>query len=435
MGRYFYPSATDALSAKKQFLREHGYKIPHCFKNSWGSGYVLFDSKSDVNSWYKEHTGEFFYKEEYEPGTIFTKQDAYNEIEKSYGSQINDVLRSRDISLPKLALGLPFTYGNSMFLKFVRSSDESDIERKFYIHYDAFIIDASSSVSTYSLRDQVKAIIYSHFYNSYFKKRIEGSAQEIERRETAKRAAIAERDRIEKERQREQQRLAQERIRKQRVQQEETKPKINSFTISSNPCFVGDHVVLKWDTQNCDKLYLNGQLQSPNYKTKTIKYNNPGSKKLTLRAVKGLQEVSDTLYISVISRSKVNQEKQKKGGSTEVHNKPWSASLDIKEKAEDLKKDLKIKFGLSCLILSIIISTLILIWLPSSKGENTTIFQEIFSHTFIEILQVLLGIVALYFLVYIILSFLCAILVIPLNERRVKKWKKRNPEDPRSRYL
>ncbi|MBD5184824.1 MAG: hypothetical protein HDS97_08060 [Bacteroidales bacterium] len=435
MGRYFYPSASDALSAKKQFLREHGYKIPHCFKNSWGSGYVLFDSKSDVNSWYKEHTGEFFYKEEYESGTIFTKQDAYREIDKSYGEQIEEVIRLRDFSFPKLALGLPSIFGNRMFLKFVLSSNESDIEGKFYIHYDAFIIDASKSVSTSSLRDRIKDIIYKHFYNSYFKKRIEGSAQELERRDRAKRAAMAERDRIEKERKCEQQRLEQERIRKQREQQEESKPKINSLTISSNPCFVGENVVLKWDTQNCDKVYLNGQLQSPNYKTKTIKYNNSGSKKLTLRVVKGLQEVSDTLYISVISRNKVNQEKQKTVGSTEGDKKSWSEILDIKEKAEDLKRDLKIKFELPCLVLSVIIGTLILIWLPSHKGENTTIFSEMFSHPFLETLQVLLGIVGLYFIIYIILLVLFAILLSPLNERRIRKWKKRHPKDPRSIYL
>lgn len=70
MGIYFYPSASDALSAKKMFLREHGYRNPHCSQNTWGTGYVLFDSKTDVNNWYKEHIGEAFYKEEYEPGTI-----------------------------------------------------------------------------------------------------------------------------------------------------------------------------------------------------------------------------------------------------------------------------------------------------------------------------------------------------------------------------
>lgn len=142
MGRYFYPSAPDALSAKKMFLREHGYRIPQCFRNMWGSGFVLFDSKADVNSWYKEHTGEPFYKEEYESGTVFTKQDAYREIDGSYGSQIEEVLRQRDFSLSTLAMGLPSSFGNRMFFQFVRSSDEADIERKFYIHYDAFILDA-----------------------------------------------------------------------------------------------------------------------------------------------------------------------------------------------------------------------------------------------------------------------------------------------------
>lgn len=215
MGRYFYPSATDALSAKKMFLREHGYKIPHCFKNTWGSGFVLFDSKADVNSWYKEHTGEAFYKEEYEPGTIFTKQDAYKEIDRAYGSQIEEVLRSRDFSLSTLALGLPSTFGNRMFLKFVQSSDESDIERKFYIHYDPFILDANSCISDSYLKDQIKTIIYKAFYNSRFKNRIEGSTQELNRRESAQRTIIAEPERIEKEKIRKHILLEQERIQKQ----------------------------------------------------------------------------------------------------------------------------------------------------------------------------------------------------------------------------
>ena len=81
MGRYYYPNATDALDAKKQFLREHHYKISHCFKNTWGTGYVLFDTKEEVNQWHKEHTGLYFYKEEYEPGTTFTETDAMKEIE------------------------------------------------------------------------------------------------------------------------------------------------------------------------------------------------------------------------------------------------------------------------------------------------------------------------------------------------------------------
>jgi len=128
MGRYFYPTATDALSAKKMFLREHGYRIGHCFQNTWGTGYVLFDSKSDVNAWYKEHTGRYFYTDEYEPGTIFTKEDAYNEIEQTYGSEIDAALSRRDKSLPILALGLPSAFSNKIIIKFAKSSEEQDIE-------------------------------------------------------------------------------------------------------------------------------------------------------------------------------------------------------------------------------------------------------------------------------------------------------------------
>lgn len=53
MGRYYYPNENDALSAKIQFLREHHYMIKHCFRNTWGTGFVLFDTKEDVNEWYK----------------------------------------------------------------------------------------------------------------------------------------------------------------------------------------------------------------------------------------------------------------------------------------------------------------------------------------------------------------------------------------------
>lgn len=54
MARYYYPDANDVLSAKIQFLKEHHYKINHCFKNTWGKGYVLFDTKAEVNEWYKD---------------------------------------------------------------------------------------------------------------------------------------------------------------------------------------------------------------------------------------------------------------------------------------------------------------------------------------------------------------------------------------------
>lgn len=49
MGRYYYPNATNALEVKIQFLREHRYKIAHCFHNTWGTGYVLFDTRKEVN--------------------------------------------------------------------------------------------------------------------------------------------------------------------------------------------------------------------------------------------------------------------------------------------------------------------------------------------------------------------------------------------------
>ena len=68
MGRYYYPEAETALDAKKNFLRQHHYRIAHCFYNTWGKGYVLFDTRKEVNVWWKEHTGEIFYKDENENG-------------------------------------------------------------------------------------------------------------------------------------------------------------------------------------------------------------------------------------------------------------------------------------------------------------------------------------------------------------------------------
>ncbi len=70
MGRYYYPDATNALDAKIQFLREHHYKIRHCFMNDGGKGYVLFDTRVDVNEWYKEVHGRVFYKDERENGAF-----------------------------------------------------------------------------------------------------------------------------------------------------------------------------------------------------------------------------------------------------------------------------------------------------------------------------------------------------------------------------
>lgn len=129
MGRYYYPNEKDALSAKIKFLKEHHYKIKHCFRNIGGTGFVLFDTKEDVNEWHKEHSGRPFYTEVYEKGTKFTESDAINEIEKSYGSIVDQALSNREMFLPVLAIGLPSSsaFGNSMLLKFVKSTDEDDI--------------------------------------------------------------------------------------------------------------------------------------------------------------------------------------------------------------------------------------------------------------------------------------------------------------------
>lgn len=177
MGRYYYPNAIDALDAKKQFLREHHYRIGHCFKNTWGKGYVLFDTKAEVNAWYKEHTGSYFYTEEYEPGTLFTKTDAIKEIESSYGCTIDNALRNRDYSMPILAIGLPSSsaFGNSLLLKFSRSTDENDIEWRFYVHYNARILNVSSYMTNSELRNKIVNLLYEYFYDNRFKKRIEGS--------------------------------------------------------------------------------------------------------------------------------------------------------------------------------------------------------------------------------------------------------------------
>ncbi|MBQ5594204.1 MAG: hypothetical protein IIU78_00695 [Alistipes sp.] len=126
---------------------------------------------------YKEHTGRYFNNTEYEPKTIFTEADAFKEIEDRYGNVIDDTLSLRDYSMPVLAIGLPFSvFGNRMFLKFVKSSDEDDIEWRFYYHYSGFCLDVLSKDNA-SIRRIIIKIIYDHFYEYRFKKRIEGSSQ------------------------------------------------------------------------------------------------------------------------------------------------------------------------------------------------------------------------------------------------------------------
>lgn len=174
--RYYYPEALDALTAKKQFLKEHHYYAKHCFQNTWDKGYVIFDSKEEVNLWWKEHTGRYFYTEEYEPGTIFTEQDAIKEIESSYGKSIDDTLASRDYTLPILAVGLPSSsaFGNKLFLKFSKSVEEDDITWRFYTHYIPLCLKVENINNT-NLKQSLILHLFRYFYNDRFKKRIEGS--------------------------------------------------------------------------------------------------------------------------------------------------------------------------------------------------------------------------------------------------------------------
>ena len=174
--RYYYSDAHDALSAKTQFLKEYHRYAKHCFQNTWGKGYVIFDTKEDVNLWLKEHTGRYFYREEYEPGTIFTESDAVREVEGSYGKLIDEILSLRDNTLPILALGLPSpsAFGNRLFLKFSKSEAEEDITWRFYTNYIAVCLQVDN-VSNTDLRRRLIRMLYGHFYEHRFKKRIEGS--------------------------------------------------------------------------------------------------------------------------------------------------------------------------------------------------------------------------------------------------------------------
>ena len=172
--RYHYPNASDALTAKKQFFKEHHYDAKHCFQNTWGTGYMLFDTKEDVNLWYKEHTGRYFYNAEYEQGTTFTESDAIKEIENWYGKSIDETLSARDYTLPILAIGLPTAFSGRLFLKFSKSVEEKDIERRFYIHYLPVCLKVLN-INNVDLRKKLIQLLYEHFYEDRFKKRIEGS--------------------------------------------------------------------------------------------------------------------------------------------------------------------------------------------------------------------------------------------------------------------
>ncbi len=174
--RYYYPDAPDGFSAKKQFLREYHYYARHCFQNIWGTGYIIFDSKEEVNLWWKEHTGGYFYTEEYEPGTKFTEKDAIKEIEEWYGKTIDETLLSRDYTLPILAIGFPSptAFSKRLFLRFSKSVEEEDIAWRFYVHYIPMCLDVTN-ITNEDLRRKLIRIIYDYFYENRFKKRIEGS--------------------------------------------------------------------------------------------------------------------------------------------------------------------------------------------------------------------------------------------------------------------
>ena len=103
-------------------------------------------------------------------GDAITDPDAIKVIENTYGNLIDECLKNRDYSMPVLAIGLPFSvFGNRMVLKFVKSSDENDIEWRFYYHYSGFCLNVLSKDNA-SIRRRIIKIIYDHFYESRFKK-------------------------------------------------------------------------------------------------------------------------------------------------------------------------------------------------------------------------------------------------------------------------
>lgn len=176
MGRYYYPEAKDSLDAKIQFTREHHYRINHCFQNTWGKGYVLFDTKADVNEWHKEHTGRPFYMDVYEPGTVFREEDAYKEIRQRYGETINRALSNRTSATIYLNLFLPSStaFGSNIGLYF--SSELPELTDSDLYH-DPFFEGTYkvASLSNSEIEHQLVRKLYKFFYNSRFKERIEGT--------------------------------------------------------------------------------------------------------------------------------------------------------------------------------------------------------------------------------------------------------------------
>lgn len=179
MGRYYYPNAQTSFDVVKQFWREHHRRANHCFRNNKGTGYVVFDSKEDVNKWYEEQTGEYFYKAECRADIVFSKSDAIKEIEDEYGAEINFLLAHRDMSLPVLAIGLcsATAFGNKIFLTFAESTKEEDICWRFYSHYNTRCWEVSPQTSSIRIRQELINLLYNYFYEDRFRKRMEGSCK------------------------------------------------------------------------------------------------------------------------------------------------------------------------------------------------------------------------------------------------------------------
>ena len=124
--------------------------------------------------WYKEHTGHYFYDDEPEPGVKFTKEDAIKEIKNRYELVIDKVLRDRDYSKPILAIGFQNAFGNRMYYNFVISTNDSDIEYRFSIHYQPYFIRVEN-LSNEQIKEKTIDLIYKFYYKSRFAKRIEAS--------------------------------------------------------------------------------------------------------------------------------------------------------------------------------------------------------------------------------------------------------------------
>ena len=67
-------------------------------------------------------------------------------------------------------------FGNRLFLKFSKSTEEEDITWRFYTHYIPLCFDVLN-VNNIDLRRTLIKHLYRYFYNDRFKKRIEGSKQ------------------------------------------------------------------------------------------------------------------------------------------------------------------------------------------------------------------------------------------------------------------